>query len=83
MIVHAYAFASQLLPPSPPDELILESFPTSKATPTLLSISIPHLAMPESTPAFNLTALDRQLLAMTDEEFVPHDWNELRDIIGA
>lgn len=36
---------------------------------------------PQSTP-FNLTALDRQLLAMTDEEFVAHDWHELRDIIG-
>lgn len=36
--------------------------------------------MPES--AFNLTALDRQLLAMTDEEFIAHDWEDLRDIIG-
>lgn len=32
--------------------------------------------------AFNLTPLDHQLLAMSDEEFVPHDWNNLRDIIG-
>jgi hypothetical protein len=39
------------------------------------------IEMPQSTP-FNLTALDRQLLAMTDEEFVAHDWDELRDIIG-
>ncbi|KAJ5585573.1 uncharacterized protein N7459_005373 [Penicillium hispanicum] len=38
--------------------------------------------MPESAPAFNLTELDRQLLTMTDEEFVPHNWNELRDIIA-
>lgn len=36
---------------------------------------------PEPTP-FQLTALDRQLLAMTDEEFVAHDWDNLRDIIG-
>lgn len=33
-------------------------------------------------PAFNLTPLDHQLLAMTDEEFVHHDWSELKDIIG-
>ena len=37
--------------------------------------------MPESAP-FNLTPLDHQLLSMTDEEFVPHDWDNLRDIIG-
>ncbi|KAJ5316554.1 hypothetical protein PENANT_c019G02704 [Penicillium antarcticum] len=33
-------------------------------------------------PAFNLTDLDRQLLAMTDEEFVHHDWEDLKDIIA-
>ncbi|KAJ5550368.1 hypothetical protein N7535_001694 [Penicillium sp. DV-2018c] len=33
-------------------------------------------------PAFNLTDLDRKLLAMTDEEFVHHDWEELRSIIA-
>ena len=38
--------------------------------------------MPECAPAFNLTELDHQLLSMTDDEFVPHDWDELRDIIG-
>ena len=32
--------------------------------------------------AFNLTPLDHQLLAMKDEDYVPHDWDELRDIIG-
>lgn len=37
--------------------------------------------MPTSTP-FHLTELDRQLLAMTDEEFEAHDWDNLRDIIG-
>jgi hypothetical protein len=37
--------------------------------------------MPE-VPAFNLTPLDHQLLAMTDEEFVCHDWDELKEIIG-
>ncbi|KAJ5960862.1 uncharacterized protein N7479_008012 [Penicillium vulpinum] len=34
------------------------------------------------TPAFNLTELDHKLLAMTDEEFVYHDWEELKGIIG-
>jgi hypothetical protein len=33
-------------------------------------------------PAFNLTPLDHQLLAMTDEEFIAHSWDDLRDIIG-
>ncbi|KAJ5369748.1 uncharacterized protein N7496_005840 [Penicillium cataractarum] len=33
-------------------------------------------------PAFNLTPLDHQLLAMTDEEFVAHSWDDLRDIIA-
>jgi hypothetical protein len=33
-------------------------------------------------PAFNLTPLDHQLLAMTDEEFIAHTWEDLRDIIG-
>ncbi|KAJ5102549.1 hypothetical protein N7532_003078, partial [Penicillium argentinense] len=39
---------------------------------------------PEQSMAqpFNLTALDHQLLAMTDEEFVAHDWEDLRDIIA-
>ncbi|KAJ5335949.1 hypothetical protein MYU51_020191 [Penicillium brevicompactum] len=35
-----------------------------------------------AAPAFNLTPLDHQLLAMTDEEFAYHDWNELKDIIA-
>lgn len=33
-------------------------------------------------PAFNLTPLDHQLLAMKDEDFIPHSWDDLRDIIG-
>ncbi|KAJ5835421.1 hypothetical protein N7447_001447 [Penicillium robsamsonii] len=33
-------------------------------------------------PAFNLTELDHKLLAMTDEEFVHHDWEELKSIIA-
>ena len=31
---------------------------------------------------FNLTDLDRQILAQTDEQFEPHTWDELRQIIG-
>ncbi|KAL4803438.1 hypothetical protein BDV18DRAFT_163000 [Aspergillus unguis] len=33
-------------------------------------------------PAFNLTDVDRQVLAQTDEEFHYHDWAELQDIIA-
>lgn len=40
--------------------------------------------MPEvpAVPAFNLTELDYKLLAMTDEEFIYHDWEDLKSIIG-
>jgi hypothetical protein len=31
---------------------------------------------------FNLTDLDRQILAQTDDEFQPHSWDELKQIIG-
>lgn len=30
---------------------------------------------------FNLTEVDRQVLSQTDDEFVPHDWENLKDII--
>jgi hypothetical protein len=40
------------------------------------------MAVVNMTPAFNLTDLDHQLLAMTDEEFVHHDWEDLKDIVG-
>ncbi|KAF7168972.1 hypothetical protein CNMCM5623_001853 [Aspergillus felis] len=33
-------------------------------------------------PAFNLTDTDREVLAMTDDQFVPHDWDNLKDIIA-
>ena len=45
------------------------------------TMTMGNIEKPEPTP-FRLTALDRQLLAMTDEEFVAHDWDNLRDIIG-
>ncbi|KAJ5172387.1 hypothetical protein N7492_004980 [Penicillium capsulatum] len=38
--------------------------------------------MGSTQPAFHLTALDHQLLSMTDEEFIPHDWEDLRSIIA-
>lgn len=36
----------------------------------------------EKPPPFHLTEVDRQILAQTDDEFVYHDWDELKDIIG-
>lgn len=36
----------------------------------------------DAPPPFNLTELDHQILAQTDEEFQPHTWDELRHIIG-
>ncbi|GKZ30659.1 hypothetical protein AbraIFM66950_009857 [Aspergillus brasiliensis] len=36
----------------------------------------------EEPPAFNLTEIDRQVLAQTDEEFVLHDWEDLKSIIA-
>lgn len=36
----------------------------------------------EAPLPFNLTDLDRQILAQTDEEFHPHSWDELKQIIG-
>ncbi|KAL2219643.1 hypothetical protein M432DRAFT_362614 [Thermoascus aurantiacus ATCC 26904] len=36
---------------------------------------------PQPAP-FNLTELDRKVLSLTDEEFVPHDWENLKDIIS-
>jgi hypothetical protein len=50
------------------------------------SVSLATLKMTIGTQdaplPFNLTALDRQILAQTDEEFHSHSWDELRDIIG-
>lgn len=34
-----------------------------------------------STP-FPLTALDREILSMSDDDFHPHTWEELKQIIG-
>ncbi|RAK97260.1 GIG1 family protein [Aspergillus ibericus CBS 121593] len=37
---------------------------------------------PEEPPAFNLTEVDRQVLALTDDEFILHDWEDLKAIIA-
>ncbi|PYH49155.1 GIG1 family protein [Aspergillus saccharolyticus JOP 1030-1] len=37
---------------------------------------------PENPPAFNLTDVDRQVLAQTDDEFILHDWEDLKSIIA-
>lgn len=34
-------------------------------------------------PPFPLTDVDRLILSQTDEEFVPHTWAELGEIVGA
>ena len=31
---------------------------------------------------FNLTELDREVFAQTDEEFRPHDWEDVKNIVG-
>jgi hypothetical protein len=43
---------------------------------------MPEVPEVPQVPAFNLTELDHKLLAMTDEEFVYHDWEDLKSIIG-
>ncbi|KAE8153772.1 hypothetical protein BDV25DRAFT_148778 [Aspergillus avenaceus] len=36
----------------------------------------------EEPPAFNLTETDRWVLSQTDEEFILHDWEDLKSIIA-
>ncbi|KAJ6188152.1 hypothetical protein N7519_003060 [Penicillium mononematosum] len=43
---------------------------------------MPEVPEVPQVPAFNLTELDHKLLAMTDEEFVYHDWEDLKSIIA-
>lgn len=40
-----------------------------------------QVAKSEPLP-FNLTEVDLATLAQTDEEFIPHSWEELKDIVG-
>ncbi|OAX79347.1 hypothetical protein ACJ72_06334 [Emergomyces africanus] len=42
----------------------------------------PQSVDPTPTP-FNLTDVDRQVLSQTDDEFVYHDWADLKSIIAA
>ena len=45
----------------------------------------PHKTVPSVNGdplPFNLTDVDRATLAQTDEEFIPHSWQELKDIVG-
>lgn len=46
----------------------------------------PHDApfLPEEieSAGWNLTDVDRMLLKQTDEEYEPHDWEELKAIVG-
>ena len=39
-------------------------------------------ASPNGGGLVNLTDVNRKTLEQTDEEFQPHSWEELRDIIG-
>lgn len=36
----------------------------------------------EEAPPFHLTERDKWLLSITDEEFTPHTWDDLKEIIG-
>lgn len=35
-----------------------------------------------TAPPFSLTDTDRQILSMTDDQFVPHDWEDRSVLIG-
>ena len=61
-------------------DLSLGTPTTTYSTDSVLCTLLP--IMPEEPPAFNLTDLDRQLLTQTDEEYIPHDWEDLKAIIG-
>lgn len=37
----------------------------------------------ENTAPFPLTTVDREQFALSDDEFKPHTWDELKQIIGA
>ena len=45
--------------------------------------SPPEEELIEDNPPFPLTVVDKWVLAQTDEEFIRHDWQSLRDIIGS
>lgn len=37
---------------------------------------------PEKEAPFPLTKVDKWVLSQTDDEYTPHTWDELREIIG-
>ena len=43
----------------------------------------PFLPEEMESASWNLTDVDRMLLKQTDEEYEPHDWEELKVIEGA
>ena len=57
----------------PPEQVICKMTPSEPKQPADLQ----NQPLP-----FNLTDLDRETLLQTDEEFVPHDWDDLKRIIG-
>jgi len=42
----------------------------------------PDSSIEEEFKLFNLTDVDRATLRQTDEKSVPHDWEELKTIVG-
>lgn len=42
----------------------------------------PDSSIEKEFKLFNLTDVDRATLRQTDEQFVPHDWEELKTIVG-
>jgi hypothetical protein len=46
-----------------------------------VAVDTPWTKEDEENPNWNLTEVDRMLLRQTDEEYEPHSWNELKQII--
>lgn len=40
------------------------------------------LVLNGQTVPFNLSELDREVLSQTDDEFRPHDWEDIKRIVG-
>ena len=63
-------------------DLIFSTEPCNLLYPTRRTSNHSAAMSQSQPPAFNLTPLDHQLLAMKDEDFIAHSWDDLRDIIG-
>ena len=64
---------------------MLPSSFTCKILKTMSAIKVAQqkLSNAEGDPLpFNLTDVDRATLAQSDEDFIPHSWEELKDIVG-